>query len=110
MVTSVSGSSKGILPAVPNTGDVSAIFHSVPSILAFQLSVETLPLKDTLMAGRSFSVSTLNNKIDFPLGSVRELLSELPVSFPLTDTFTFPVDVHSIGVSVGKITSLRNEV
>ena len=35
---------------------------------------------------------------------------ELPVSFPLTDTFTFPVDVHSIGVSVGKITSLRNEV
>ena len=47
------------------------------------------------MAGRLLSVSTLNNKVDFPLGSVRELLSELPASFSLTDTFTFPVDVHS---------------
>ena len=61
------------------------------------------------MAGRSLSVSTLNNKVDFPLGSVRELLSELPASFPLTDTFTFPVDVHSIRVSAGKFTSLQNE-
>ena len=35
------------------------------------------------MAGRLLSVSTLNNKVDFPLGSLREILSEFPASFSL---------------------------
>ena len=62
------------------------------------------------MAGRSLSVSTSNNKVDFPLGSVRELLSELPASFSLTDNFTFQEDDHSISVSAWKFSSLQNEV